>query len=68
MKPARRKKPQIDVYKAEDGWRWRVRANNGRVLADGGEAYRRRSACVRGIEAASDILVFADYDALRAAK
>lgn len=27
------------VYKAADGYRWRAVANNGRIVADGGEAY-----------------------------
>lgn len=28
-------------------WRWRIVAANGRVVADSGEGYRRRGACLR---------------------
>lgn len=33
------------VYKAKDGYRWRLTASNGRILADSGEAYVRRYEC-----------------------
>ncbi len=29
----------LRVYKAADGWRWRMKAPNGRTVADSGEAY-----------------------------
>ena len=41
---------RITVYRAEDGWRWNYRAKNGRIMADSGEAYRRRADCLRGVE------------------
>ena len=34
--------PRIVVYRARDGWRWRMHAGNGRIVADGGEAYVRK--------------------------
>lgn len=43
---------RITVYKGEkDGqWYWRVTSlANGKVLADGGEGYRRRTDAVRGV-------------------
>jgi len=30
------------VYFAKDGWRWRLTAANGKIIADSGEAYIRR--------------------------
>jgi uncharacterized protein YegP (UPF0339 family) len=39
--PARK----VRLYKAADGWRWRLVAPNGKVLADSGEAYTRRRDC-----------------------
>ena len=36
------------VSATEIGWRWRVRATNGRILADSGEAYVRLRDCARG--------------------
>lgn len=32
----------LTVYPAADGWRWRLRAKNGRIVADSGEAYARK--------------------------
>lgn len=29
----------VEVYQAKDGWRWRLTAANGKVVADSGEAY-----------------------------
>jgi hypothetical protein len=29
-------------------WRWRIRASNGRILADSGEAYGRLRDCAHG--------------------
>ena len=30
---------RITVYEGSDGWRWRKQADNGRIVADSGEAY-----------------------------
>ena len=30
-------------------WRWRLRARNGKVIADSAESYKRVSDCLRGI-------------------
>jgi len=39
---------KVEIYRdARDEWRWRLRHRNGRILADSGEGYKRRSACVR---------------------
>ena len=38
----------VKVVQAEDGWRWRVEAANGRVLADSGEAYTRKADAKKG--------------------
>ena len=42
---------RISVYEAKDGWRWRMKAPNGRIVADSGEAYVRRSSAVRAADA-----------------
>ena len=36
--------PQMQVYRSADGWRWRLRAANGRTLAQGEAHTRRRDA------------------------
>jgi uncharacterized protein YegP (UPF0339 family) len=42
----------VYVYLAADGWRWRLKSRNGRILADSGEAYKKRSAAVKGAKTA----------------
>lgn len=36
-----RREPEIQKYRAKDGWRWRLVASNARIVAEGGEAYTR---------------------------
>lgn len=31
-------------------WRWRLRADNGKIVADSGEGYKAESDCLHGIE------------------
>ena len=39
------------VYKDANGeYRWRLRAGNGRVIADSGEGYERKIDCEHSIE------------------
>lgn len=40
---------KITVYKAADGHRWRMKAGNGRIVADSGEAYGTRLACEKAV-------------------
>jgi uncharacterized protein YegP (UPF0339 family) len=43
---ASKRMARLDVYKDSKGeWRWRVRAQNGKVMADSAEGYKRRGAC-----------------------
>jgi hypothetical protein len=35
------------VYLADDGWRWRLKSRNGRVLADSGEPYASRGGAIK---------------------
>ena len=41
---------EYQKYMATDGWRWRLLANNNRIVADSGEAYVNEGDCDRGIE------------------
>lgn len=34
--------PTLEIYEAKDGFRWRLKAANGAVIAEGGEAYARK--------------------------
>ncbi len=39
---------KLHVYRDDAGeWRWRLKARNGRILADSGESYKRRATCLR---------------------
>lgn len=42
------KQPRFQVYRANDGWRWRLLAGNGRIIATG-EAHTRRGDARRAI-------------------
>jgi uncharacterized protein YegP (UPF0339 family) len=40
---------RYDVWKANDGWRWRLVARNGRIVCESGEAYIRKSSADRAL-------------------
>ena len=40
------KAPHFEVYHAKDGWRWRLKAANGRIIANG-EAHPRKADAER---------------------
>ena len=42
---------KLEIYRdANHEWRWRLRAANGRIVADSGEGYRRRTSVHRAAE------------------
>lgn len=41
---------KFEVYKAKDGWRIRLKAGNGEVVATG-EAYATKDGAIKGCEA-----------------
>jgi uncharacterized protein YegP (UPF0339 family) len=46
---------RFELYKDHTGdWRWRLRAQNGNVVADSAEGYRNRADCERGIALVRD--------------
>ena len=45
------KKPQFEVYKSESGgWNWRLRAVNGKVIAQGTQGYSRRGGALKAAD------------------
>ena len=45
--------PRLDIYCDSEGqWRWRLRAGNGRIIADGSEGYRSKRNAERAMYAA----------------
>jgi len=49
--------PHVEMYQAKDGWRWRARAANGKIVADGAEAYKTKAGLLRGLEVAFNALM-----------
>ena len=46
---------RFEIYKQADGqFRWRLIASNGRIVADGGESYRRYAGAEAGIRVVVD--------------
>ena len=55
----------IMFYKDKQGeWRWRLKARNGKVLADSGEGYKRYAGAEKGARAMIKIILVA-YERLR---
>jgi len=48
-RPERYTVTTFHVYRAKDGWRWRAVRANGRIMADGGEAYTRKADARRAV-------------------
>ena len=48
---------KLEIYRdAKREWRWRLRAANGRIVADSGEGYRRRAAAYEAAHRLKTIL------------
>ena len=42
---------KFEIYKdSKGGFRWRLKASNGRVIGSSGEAYKAKADCRNGIE------------------
>lgn len=50
------RKAKIEKYASKDGHRWRLKATNGKIIADSSEAYSSASALDRAVE--SVVLAF----------
>lgn len=41
---------RIEIYQNHQGeWRWRLKARNGRILADSAEGYQQKAKCWKAI-------------------
>ena len=56
------KAPHFEVYRAKDGWRWRLKASNGRIVATG-EAHTRKADAIRAAAALSGLAELASKHA-----
>jgi len=51
------RRAKLEIYRdAKREWRWRLRASNGRIVADSGEGYRRRAAAYEAVKRVRSIL------------
>ena len=51
------RRAKLEIYRDGRGeWRWRLRASNGRILADSSEGYRRRASVRKAVERVRSIL------------
>lgn len=48
------RQPKFEVYSAADGWRWRLKAANGEIVATG-EAHTRKRDAVRACQRIADL-------------
>lgn len=44
------RKAKIEKYESKDGFRWRMKATNGKVIADSAEAYSSASALDKAVD------------------
>ena len=57
---------KFEVYKDKSKeWRWRLKARNGRKVANSGEGYKRKSACVKSMSRFSVGAVLASVDYIK---
>ena len=57
-----KRKPKFEVYPAADGYRWRLKAANGRIVATG-EAHPRKADAIRAAAALSGLAELASKHA-----
>jgi uncharacterized protein len=55
------KRIHFKVYKDKKSeFRWRLVSKNGKTLADSGEGYKRKSACLKAIEKVQNQAAYAE--------
>jgi uncharacterized protein YegP (UPF0339 family) len=53
-------KGKIQIYKDKASeYRWRLVAPNGRIIADGGEGYKTKAGCMKGLASTKKNIVTA---------
>lgn len=58
------RRPRFIIYRDRLGeFRWRLRAANGRIIADGAEGYRTKRGCLNGMGLVQDLWDYS-YDDL----
>ena len=47
---------QLEIYLAADGFRWRLKAANGAIVGESGEAYATKAGALRAVERLRQIM------------
>ncbi len=48
---------KVEIYRdSRREWRWRMKASNGRILADSGEGYRRKASALQGARRVRELI------------
>ena len=47
----------LRVYRAKDGWRWKLVARNGRIVAASSEAFVDKRGAERNLNLTADMLI-----------
>ena len=55
---------KIQIYKGKKGWYIRIVARNGKIVADGGEAYSSKSNCLRAAKRLRTAVALANIEVL----
>lgn len=50
------KRAKLDVFKGKGGWRWRIKAKNGRKVATSGEAFASKGNAQRALDTMTRII------------
>ncbi len=56
------KRYRFEIYRAKDGWRWRLKAANHRIVACSGEAFSSKYSAER---AASNVAFVLKYSTIK---
>jgi uncharacterized protein YegP (UPF0339 family) len=48
------KQAHFEVYKAKDGWRWALKAKNGKIVSDSGEAFTTKRGALASVQVVKD--------------
>lgn len=55
---------KIQIYKGKKGWYIRIVARNGKIVADGGEAYSSKANCLRAAKRLRTAVALANIEVL----
>ncbi len=48
--------PEIEIYKNEDEWRWRITATNGKIIGASTEGYKNKIDCIKNMKSVGEQL------------